>query len=238
LADPARGVVLGCDQQVGRQHVIALGAELGQTRRADLLARIDDKRAVEAKPAAFGDHRLERHHVDQVLRFVVGGAATVPSVALDGKRPRIETPAPLPLEPLDNVAVTVAQHRRQTITLAPYRNEERAAMRDRVGQDLSRIAHALERRRDISLEIDAELWPAPRHLAFGPECHAARQIVAKGARIEIPLGARNCGFTRHWPTGSGCLVHATAMPIARTLHNILSFEIGRIAPGADARRTS
>ena len=175
----------------------ALGAELGQAGRADLLAGVDHERAVEAEPAALGDHHLKRQHVDQVLRLVVGGAAPVPALALDGERPRIEALAPLAFEAADDVAVAVAQHRRQAIILVPRRDEERSAMGDRVGQDLGRIAHALEGRRDLAFEIDAELRSALRHLALGAERDAAREIVAERAGIEVALGAPDGGLTAH-----------------------------------------
>src|SRR5262249_879889 len=159
------------------------------------LAGVDHKRAVEAKPAALGYHHFERQHVDQVLRLVVGGAAPVPALALDGEGPRIEALAPLAFEAAGDVAVAVAQYRREAIIFAPPRDEERPAMDDRVGQDLDRIAHAPERRRDLALEIDLKLWAAFRHLALGPECDATREIVAKCTGIELALGLRDCGVT-------------------------------------------
>src|SRR5688500_1947377 len=132
-----------------------------------------------------------------MLRFVVGGAAAVPALAVDGERPRIEVMAPLAFEAADNVAVAVAQHRRQAIALVARRDEERSALGDRVGQDLGRIAHAPEGRRDLALQIDAELRPALRHLAFSPERDAAREIVPERAGIEVALGAPDRGLTCH-----------------------------------------
>src|SRR5688500_6268283 len=75
--------------------------------------------------------------------------------------PSAPTPGP-PLTPLalkaaDDIAVAIAQHRRQSIMLVPDRDEERPAMNNRIGQDLGRKAHALECRRDLVLEIDAKL---------------------------------------------------------------------------------
>src|SRR5262249_6322385 len=93
--------------------------------------------------------------------------------------------------------VAVAQHRRQAVALVALRDQERPTMRERVGQDLGRVAHALERRRDLLLEIDTEMRPALRHLAFGLERHAPGEVVAERAGIEVLLGARNRGLTGH-----------------------------------------
>ena len=89
LADEPRAV--GGDQHVGFEPRFMLLAERLQARRTEFLAGLQHELRIEAELAALGDHGLQRRHVDRVLAFVVGGAASVIAVAF-----LLEHPRPMP----------------------------------------------------------------------------------------------------------------------------------------------
>ena len=119
------------------------GDQLGQALGAGFLAHLDDELGIEAEPAAaLGPHGVERRHVEGVLALVVGGAAAVEAVAVAGRDPRAFALGPLVLQAADDVAVAVAEHRRQRGILDVGREQHRPLVRQRVVVDARGEAEA------------------------------------------------------------------------------------------------
>ena len=76
------------DQRVGLERGLVGLAEVGQARRAGLLAGLDQDGRVEAERAALLEHAGQRRDVDRVLALVVGRAAAIHLVAFDHDLPR------------------------------------------------------------------------------------------------------------------------------------------------------
>src|SRR6266478_8500165 len=73
---------VGCQKQIGGQLIAQRFTDLAQVRRPDLLAGLDDEFGIEAEPATAGlAHGPKRRQIDAVLPFIVGGAATVNTIA-------------------------------------------------------------------------------------------------------------------------------------------------------------
>src|ERR1044072_1406958 len=75
------------DQGVGLEGGLVGLAEVGQPRRAGLLAGLDQDGRVEAERAALLEHAGERRYVDGVLALVVSRAAAIHLLALDHDPP-------------------------------------------------------------------------------------------------------------------------------------------------------
>src|SRR5262245_63100581 len=99
---------IGGEEQVGGQFLAKTLADLAKVGRADLLPGLDDEFRVEAELAAARlAHQAQRRHVDAVLALVVGGAAAIDALALDGGAPGIEVVAPFTDHAVDDVAMAV-----------------------------------------------------------------------------------------------------------------------------------
>ena len=114
------------DQGIGLERRLVGLAEIGQARRAGLLAGLDQDGRVEAEVAALLQHAGKGCDVDGVLALVVGGAAAVHAVALDHDLPRRQALPPLLLLAADHVAMAVGQHGGLGGVLDPPRDQERA----------------------------------------------------------------------------------------------------------------
>src|ERR1700730_4592525 len=68
---------VGADQGVGLERRLVGLAEIGQARRARLLAGLDQDRRVEAERAALLQYAGQRCDIDRVLALVVGRAAAI-----------------------------------------------------------------------------------------------------------------------------------------------------------------
>ena len=157
---------VGGDQQVGAQRaVLVLLAELAQAGRADLFAHLDQEFDVEAEPAALRQHRGERRDVDAVLALVVGGAAAVDALALDGERPRRQSRAPQIVEPAHGVAVAVDQHGQRVRVFDALGHQERRAVALRILEHAAGEAERRERRRHLVAQIGPQRLGALRLLA-------------------------------------------------------------------------
>src|SRR3546814_3658485 len=135
-----------------------------------------------------------------LLALVVDGAAAVDALALDGDRPGLETGAPLVGEPAYHVAVTVEQHGRQRRVLDPFGEQEGAAGRVLVLEDLGRVAHAPEGRHHLVGQVAAQVRVSLRLLALGRDRHIAAQVGEEGAVVPQALrtgdGFGTVGHTR------------------------------------------
>ena len=129
-----------------------------------------------------------------MLRLVVGGAAAVVAIAVAREHPRRAAAAPLPGEPADHVGVAVGQHRRQARILDARGDEKRPAVGHRVGADLDREPHALERGADLCRQILGEVGPALRDLALGADRDAPGEVGDECAVVEMAGGAAERGF--------------------------------------------
>ena len=173
-----------------------LGANLAQSRRAGLLAHLDQPFGVEAEPAARGEHRPHGGDTDRVLALVVGNAATVVAAVRFRERERREPLRPAGLEPADDVAVPVAKHGRQIVGLDALRAQERSA-RFRVRQHPAAEAERFEGRHDLGGEIVLQLGGARGILALGRDRDAAREVGLEAAGVEIGLGKLDGGVPAH-----------------------------------------
>src|SRR5216684_7454402 len=189
------------DQRVGGKQQAMLGANLAQSRRAGLLAHLDQPFGVEAEPAARREHRPHGGDADGVLALVVGDAATVIAAVPFGERERGKPLRPAGLEPADDVAVTVAEHTGQIGGLDALRAKERPACLW-VRQQPAAEAQRLERRHDLGVEIVLELAGTPGILALGRDRDPAREVGLEAAGIEI-------GFRK---LDRGVPAHAVAVP--------------------------
>jgi len=171
------------DQHVGakaRAFPLAHGA---QARRPRLLARLEEDAHVEAEPAARFQNACERRQVHAVLALVVGGAAAVPAIAVDGEAPRREAVPPLRVVPQHDVAVTVGEDRRQRVVLVPLGDQERSAG-SRMAREAPREIHRGERGTDVVLQVAAKIGSCVGALAFRPPRDAARELRLEMARVE------------------------------------------------------
>jgi hypothetical protein len=97
-----------------------LAAQLAQARGPHLLAHLDQKPDVEAKPSARGEHGGERRQVDAVLALVVGDPAAVKAAVRFDQLPGRQALPPARIEPSDDIAVPVAEDARQSLALDPF----------------------------------------------------------------------------------------------------------------------
>ena len=111
-----------------------------------------------------------------MLALVVGRAAPVPAVALDGDRPGIARLAPLCVVAADNIAVAVHENGRQVGGFAASRQQKRSASGDRIVDHAARETQALRRRQQLVGEIAAKLRGALRFLALGPVGDATPEV--------------------------------------------------------------
>ena len=126
------------DEDVGGEVGLVLPHQLLEALRARLLAHLDHELGVEAEPAAaLGHDGPQRGHVDGVLALVVGGAAAVEAVAVARRHPRTLALGPLVLQAAHDIAVAVAEHRRQRRILDARGEQHRALALDRVVVDLA-----------------------------------------------------------------------------------------------------
>ena len=189
------------DQHVRRQFVPLRRDEVAQSDRAALLAGFQHQFQVEPElAAALRQHRFQRGQVQRVLALVVGGAATVPAIALLGQRPGIEAVAPLVVQPADRVAVAVGQHGRPRRIFHPFGDQNGAEAGRRIGMDRDGEAHALQPGLDRSGEIPLHIRRVPRVLRGAGDRHEFRQMVAEPVRIEIGHCARH-GAVPRWHIG-------------------------------------
>src|SRR6266851_6145362 len=83
------------DQGVGLEGRLVGLAEIGQARRARLLAGLDQDRRIEAERAALLQHAGKGCDIDRMLALVVGRAAAIKPIALDHDLPRRQALPPL-----------------------------------------------------------------------------------------------------------------------------------------------
>jgi hypothetical protein len=154
--------------------------------------------------AGFADG-TQRRHVDAVLSLVVGGAAPVPAFALGHQGPRRKPFAPMGVLPADDVAMAVAQDRREGRVFDAARDEERAAGRHRIGDLLANEAQRLERGRELFAQVGAERGRGCAGVAFGAERDAAFQIGKEATVVEGRDGSGEGVGTGHraFPCGLG-----------------------------------
>src|SRR5262249_8627869 len=129
--------------------------------------------------------------VDGVLALVVGRAPAVDALAVARELPRLEPGAPLALLAADDVAMSVAQHRRERRALDALGDEEWAVVARRIGHHAAGEAHALEAFRDLGLEVAHELCAPRRVLALGGYRHAAREVLEEPSLVEVALGGED-----------------------------------------------
>ncbi len=132
------------NQSVGGELVAQCSADRVQSRGADFLTGFEEQRDVESEPATAGrEHARERTEIDRMLALVVGRAASVPAVALDGDRPGIARLAPLCVVAADNIAVAVHENGRQVGGFAASRQQKRSAPSRRIVDHAAREAQVL-----------------------------------------------------------------------------------------------
>ncbi len=192
-----------------------LGADLAQSRRAGLLAHLDQPFGVEAEPTARGNHRAHGGDADGVLALVVGDAATVVAAVLFREHEGREPLRPARLEPADDVAVTVAKHGRQMRGLDALRGEERPA-RFRMREQPAAEAQRLERRHHLGIEITLELVGAIGILARGRDRDPPREVGLEAARVEIGFGEPDGGVPAHAAAVPPSYRWQATSPAART----------------------
>jgi hypothetical protein len=173
------------------EEIAVLLTHLAQARGADLLTGLDQQLHIEVELAARLQHRRQRADIDRVLALVVGGAATIEALALRLYLPGREALAPLRLLAADDVTMAVAEDGDELGVLDALGQQERAASRDRVGQDAAGEAQALERGRHLGRQIGFKIGPAGRVLAFSGDGHAAAEIGHETAVVEIAGGRGN-----------------------------------------------
>ena len=140
-ARPVRG-----DQHIRRQLLAMFGKELWQARAAGLFAHLDHDAAVEPQLAARFQHGLKSGDIDQVLAFVVGGAAAIKLVAFLNQFERMQPLAPLVGLGADHVAVAIGQHGRQVIALAALAHQKGATARVGIVVKATGKAHCRQQR--------------------------------------------------------------------------------------------
>src|SRR5262249_49476670 len=160
---------------------------------------LDDELGVEAEPAAaLRVDGGERGHVEAVLALVVGGTAPVEPIAIARRDPRPCALGPQVFKPQDDVAVTIAQHRRQVWILVAAREPDGALTWERIGEDLGVKAETGEGRHHLPLEIGVKLGQTVGQLlALGLHGHAPGKISFERAIVDIGAGARD-------GTGAAC----------------------------------
>ena len=181
------------DQRVGLERRLVGLAEVGQARRAGLLAGLDQDRRVEAERAALLEHAGQRRDVDGVLALVVGRAAAIHLLAFDHDLPRRQALPPLVLLAADHVAMTVGQHRRLASRPRPggrsgtarIRRADWAARCSRSRACCSDSAHLA---RDVLLQRGHRALL----LAGGGDGDPALQVVQEAA------GRRNISLRARW----------------------------------------
>ncbi len=198
-ARPVRG-----DQQIGFQQLLLVPrAELGHAGGAHLFAHLDQHLGVEAEPAALGEDRGQRRDIDAVLALVVGGAAAVDAVALDGQGPGRKPRPPQIIETADGVAVAVEQDGDQLGIFDAFRHQERRALAQRVVENARREVELGQARHHLVVEIGAQHAGALGLLAGARDGHPPRQIGDEFAAVEIGVRTRNRGGPIHDVTPSG-----------------------------------
>ena len=179
------------DQRIGLERRLVGLAEVGQARRAGLLAGLDQDGRVEAERAALLEHAGERCDVDGVLALVVGRAAAVHPVAFDHDLPRRQALPPLLLLAADHVAVAVGQHGGLGGILDAAGDQERAVLGARVGQDGAVVAHLLQRLAHLARDVLLQGGHGILLLAGRRDGHPALQLGQKAAVVEILFRARD-----------------------------------------------
>ncbi len=166
---------VGGEEQIGLQLLAQALADLAQIGRADLLPGLDDEFGVEAELAAARlAHHRERRHVDAVLALVVGGAAAIDALALDGGPPGIEIVAPFAGHAVDDVAMAVGEHGRQRSILAIVGEQIRPLPARRFDQPRLEIERSKGRLQFLD-QISAQRRAGIFLLAFGAVADAAVQ---------------------------------------------------------------
>ncbi len=172
------------DQGVGLQGRLVGFAEIGQARRARLLAGLDQDRRVEAERAPLLQHAGKGCDIDRMLALVVGRAAAIEPIALDHDLPRRQALPPLLLLAADHVAVAVGQ------------DGGRAIFATRVGQHGAVVAQLFERFGHLARDVLLQGRHGILLLAGGRNCHPSLQLRQKAALVEIffraPDGAISC----------------------------------------------
>jgi hypothetical protein len=124
--------------------------------------------------------------------FVVDDAAPEPDAVAFGELPGGEPRLPAIVLSAHDVAVPVAQHRRQTVTFAAFGHQERCLCL-RMFQHPATEPHRLERRNHLVAQIALHVGRALGVLAFGGDRHATRQGREQGAGVELRGGACDRG---------------------------------------------
>ena len=178
------------DQRIGLERILVGLAEVGEARRAGLLAGLDQDGRVEAQRAAALLHdRGKRRDVDRVLALVVGGAPAVHPVALDHDLPGRQARAPLLLLAADHVAVAIGQDRRLGRVLDPAGDQEGAVFAARVGQHGTVVTELLQRLGHFAGDVLLQGGHGALLLAGRGDGHPPLQLLEEAAVVEIFLCA-------------------------------------------------
>src|SRR6056297_683189 len=149
---------------------------------------------------ALCEHGLKCGDHDRMLPLVVGRAAPIPPLALDGDLPGIQALAPLLGDAADHITVTIGHQRGQARILDPLSDEERPTARHGVLGDLADIARPGHRRRDLVFKIAVQIGEPLPLLAFGWDRDAASQRLEKIALIEARADLRDRAVAAHGVT--------------------------------------
>ena len=203
---------VGGDEHVCGEPVAVRVAHRVQPGRADLLAGLDQPLEVDAEAGTRGivrgeallarpplQHQPQRGEIDRMLALVVGGAATVPAVALGLQRPRIAPVPPVPSLATDHVPVPVAQHRRARCVLDAAREQHRPARGGRVRNRLALEAQGVQRRPDLVTQVGGEHRRARGLLALGGHGDPPGERLEEAAGVEPAVG-----IGKHGAPGGGC----------------------------------
>ncbi|MNO76380.1 hypothetical protein D3C76_674520 [compost metagenome] len=184
----AQAGAIGGNEHVGGELLTVFGAKLTQAWRARLFAHFQQQLDIKAQITLTGfEHLLQSRQVDQVLPFVIRGAATIPAFALDHDFPGGEAVAPLRVIAAHYIAVAVDQQCRQMRSLDSAAHQQWPMTRNRVGVNATGKPHWRDEGLNEVFQVILQLGQPSRLLAFGVLGHTALQQGEKGTAV-VGLG--------------------------------------------------